>query len=42
MTHDVFISYSRKDRPVVDEICELLNENGISFWRDVREIDPGG
>lgn len=41
MKHDVFISYSRKDRPVVDEICELLNENGISFWRDVREIDPG-
>lgn len=41
MKHDVFISYSRKDRPIVDEICELLNENNISFWRDVREIEPG-
>lgn len=42
MQHDVFISYSRKDRQIVDEICELLNENRISFWRDVREIEPGG
>lgn len=42
MKHDVFISYSRKDRHIVDEICELLNENQISFWRDVREIEPGG
>lgn len=42
MKHDVFISYSRKDKHVVDEICELLNENKISFWRDVREIEPGG
>mgnify|MGYP000752597643 CR=1 FL=1 len=41
MEHDVFISYSRKDKAIVDEICELLNENSISFWRDVREIDPG-
>lgn len=41
MKHDVFISYSRKDKLIVDEICELLNENGISFWRDVREIVPG-
>lgn len=41
MEHDVFISYSRKDRYIVDEICDLLNENQISFWRDVREIDPG-
>lgn len=42
MKYDVFISYSRKDRHIVDEICELLNENNISFWRDVREIEPGG
>lgn len=42
MKHDVFISYSRKDKHIVDEICELLNENQISFWRDVREIEPGG
>lgn len=41
MKHDVFISYSRKDKAIVDEICELLNENAISFWRDVRQIDPG-
>lgn len=41
MEHDVFISYSRKDRPIVDEICELLEDNHISYWRDVHEIDPG-
>lgn len=42
MKHDVFISYSRKDKRIVDEICELLSQTGISFWRDVGEIDPGG
>ncbi len=41
MQHDVFISYSRKDTCIVDEICELLLENQISFWRDTKEIDPG-
>lgn len=42
MKPDVFISYSRKDKTIVDEICELLDENNISFWRDVGEIGPGG
>jgi hypothetical protein len=41
MNHDVFISYSRKDKAIVDEICELLDKSHISYWRDTHEINPG-
>jgi hypothetical protein len=41
MKHDVFISYSRKDKAIVDEICELLEDSNISYWRDTHEINPG-
>lgn len=41
MKYDVFISYSRKDKQVVQIISNLLVENGISFWCDSSKIPPG-
>ncbi len=36
--HDIFISYSRQDREVVDMICKQLEANGISYFRDIFDI----
>lgn len=41
MGHDVFISYSRKDKIVVDFICKELNRNSISYWIDKDVIRMG-
>ncbi|MDR1114814.1 MAG: WG repeat-containing protein [Tannerella sp.] len=37
MTHDVFISYSRADAKIADDICTAFDGAGISYW-----IDRGG
>ena len=39
---DVFISYSRKDLSVVQEICRLFQEHNISYWIDKKDIHAGG
>lgn len=36
--HDIFISYSRQDREIVDKICKELDANDISFFRDIFDI----
>ena len=41
MKYDVFISYSRKDQAVVDEIAQLLDENSITYWLDTKKIHMG-
>lgn len=41
MTHDVFISYSRADVAIADEICESLNKAGITYWIDRGGITSG-
>jgi hypothetical protein len=41
MNHDVFISYSRADAPVADDICKALDEAGISYWIDRGSITSG-
>ncbi|MDD3152986.1 MAG: toll/interleukin-1 receptor domain-containing protein [Bacteroidales bacterium] len=41
MNHDVFISYSRKDEYVVNEICEFFTKNEITYWIDKRKIYAG-
>ena len=41
MKYDVFISYSRRDLPIVQVVCELLRENGITYWYDSKEVLPG-
>lgn len=41
MAHDVFISYSSKDKPVADGICANLEAAGLRCWIAPRDIDPG-
>ena len=40
-THDVFISYSEKDRPTADQVCAALETNGIRCWIAHRDILAG-
>lgn len=39
--HDVFISYSSKDKKVADSICHSFEENGIRCWYAPRDVAPG-
>ena len=41
MTHDVFISYSTKDKPIADAICANLETVGVRCWIAPRDIAPG-
>ena len=41
MAHDVFISYSSKDKPIADAICANLEGAGIRCWIAPRDIAPG-
>jgi hypothetical protein len=41
MTHDVFISYSHKDKSVADAVSSLMETNGIRCWIAPRDITPG-
>lgn len=41
MVHDVFISYSHKDKPVADTLCANLESNCIRCWIAPRDIAPG-
>ncbi len=41
MAHDVFISYSNKDRRVADTVCSVLEKNRIRCWIAPRDITPG-
>jgi hypothetical protein len=41
MAHDVFISYSIKDKPIADGICANLEAAGIRCWIAPRDIEPG-
>ncbi len=35
MNHDVFISYSRKDREQAEALCNALAEAGVKYWIDL-------
>jgi len=39
--HDIFISYSRRDKAKVDKVIEILVNNGYSVWIDVEGIESG-
>ncbi len=41
MAHDVFISYSNKDKPIADAICANLESAGVRCWIAPRDIVPG-
>jgi eukaryotic-like serine/threonine-protein kinase len=41
MAHDVFISYSHKDKVAADAVCSILENNQIRCWMAPRDITPG-
>lgn len=41
MNHDVFISYSSKNKVIADAVCHVLEEQGIKCWIAPRDILPG-
>lgn len=41
MAHDVFISYSSKDKPIADAICATLESKHMRCWIAPRDIMPG-
>ena len=41
MAHDVFISYSAKDKTTADGVCATLEAKGIRCWIAPRDILPG-
>ncbi len=41
MAHDVFISYSTKNKVVADAVCAKLEENGIRVWIAPRDVPAG-
>jgi tetratricopeptide (TPR) repeat protein len=41
MAHDVFISYSAKDKATADAVCATLEGKGIRCWIAPRDILPG-
>lgn len=40
MAHDVFISYSSKDKPTGDAVCARLEANGVRCWIAPRDVLP--
>ncbi len=40
MAHDVFISYSAKDKPTADAVCAKLEARGVRCWIAPRDILP--
>ena len=41
MPHDVFVSYSSKDKNAADAVCAVLERNGIRCWIAPRDVTPG-
>lgn len=38
---DVFISYSHQDKDIIDKITDDFSKNGVSYWRDIKELKTG-
>lgn len=41
MSHDVFVSYSSKDKAVADAVCAELEQNRVRCWIAPRDINAG-
>lgn len=41
MSHDIFISYSSKQKSIADGVCHYLEENGFKCWIAPRDIPVG-
>jgi TonB family protein len=42
MAHDVFISYSKKDKAIADAICAALENEDLTCWYAPRDVEVGG
>jgi TIR domain len=40
-THDVFLSYSSKDKTWADSACAVLEQHRIRCWIAPRDMTPG-
>jgi hypothetical protein len=40
-THDVFLSYSSKDKTEVRQLAARLKADGLRVWFDEWEVQPG-
>src|SRR5581483_10588308 len=41
MAHDVFITYSSRDKPIADAACAMLEGRRIRCWIAPRDVAPG-
>ena len=41
MAHDVFISYSKRDKTTADAVCAVLESEGVRCWIAPRDAMPG-
>ncbi len=41
MAHDVFISYSQRDKATADAVCHALEADGTRCWIAPRDVSPG-
>ena len=41
MAHDVFVSYSARDKAVADAVCATLESRKIRCWIAPRDVPPG-
>ena len=41
MAHEVFISYSSKDKTVADAVCTSIENRNIGCWIAPRDVPPG-
>ena len=41
MAHDVFVSYSHKDKATADAVVARLEQDGSRCWVAPRDIVPG-
>jgi tetratricopeptide (TPR) repeat protein len=39
--HDIFITYSNKDKPIADAVCASLESHSIRCWIAPRDVLPG-
>jgi hypothetical protein len=40
-TSSVFISYAHDTKPLVEELTQALQDNGIRTWVDFKDLQPG-
>jgi hypothetical protein len=41
MAHDIFVSYSNKDKPIADAVVAGLENKGLRCWIAPRDLTPG-